>query len=331
LRFQKNKIITEDTTMKAWFLTTTATVLVAASFLAPAQVKAKTYDFAIVPKSLNNPYFDLARDGCMAQAKKLGDVKCTYTGPVTQDAAAQVQTVEDLITRGVDGIAISVADEGAIQRVIARARQQGIPVITFDSDAPKSARQVYVGTDNAALGKVLAQQLIKAHPTPGSYAIISGGPAAGNLNQRVEGAREVLKAAGWTEVGGSPTFCNDDSALGMQQLNDLVTANPGLSAVVMVGGWALFTENAYTAFYTAHKEAIDSGKLTIVSSDTLPAELDELSKGEVTALVGQQPYAMGAKAMDILLALTQGKTEAPIQYVGLDVVTKDNVAQYMKN
>jgi ribose transport system substrate-binding protein len=318
--------------MKAWLLSTSAAALVATSLLAPAPAKAdKVYDFAIVPKSLNNPYFDLARDGCMAEAKKLGDVKCTYIGPVTQDAAAQVQTVEDLITRRVDGIAISVADEGSIQRVIARARQAGIPVITFDADAPNSQRQAYVGTDNFALGKVLAEQLIKAHPTPGSYAIISGGPAAENLAQRVNGAREVLKAAGWTEVGGSPTFCNDDSALGMQQLNDLATGNPNLAAVVMVGGWPLFTENAYTAFYKAHKAAIDSGKLTIVSADTLPAELSELSKGEVAALVGQQPYAMGAKAMEILQALSQGKTEAPIQYVGLDVVTKNNVAQFMTN
>ncbi|HVE22535.1 MAG TPA: sugar-binding protein [Acidocella sp.] len=317
--------------MKTWLLTTCAAALVTTSLLAPGQAKAKTYDFAIVPKSLNNPYFDLARDGCMAEAKKLGNVKCTYTGPVTQDAAAEVQTVEDLITRGVSGIAISVADEGSIQRVIARARQSGIPVITFDADAPNSARQAYVGTDNATLGKTLAEQLIKAHPTPGSYAIISGGPAAQNLNLRVEGARAVLKAAGWTEVGGSPTFCNDDSALGMQQLNDLATANPGLSAVVMVGGWPLFTENAYTSFYQAHKAAIDGGKLTIVSADTLPAELDELKKGEVAALVGQQPYAMGAKAMQILLALAHGKTVAPIQYVGLDIVTKDNVAQFMTN
>ena len=81
----------------------------------------------------------------------------------------------------------------------------------------------------------------------------------------------------------------------------------------------------------AHKAAIDGGKLTVVSADTLPAELDELKKGEVAALVGQQPFAMGAKAMEILLSLAQGKTEAPIQYVGLDVVTKDNVAQYMTN
>jgi len=297
--------------------------------LGSAHAAGSTYTFAIVPKSLNNPYFDLSRDGCMDEAKKLGNVTCVYTGPVNQDAAAEVQTIQDLITRGVDGIAISVADEGSVQRVIARGRAAGIPIITFDADAPQSARQAYVGTDNLQLGKDLAAQLIAAHPTPGTYAMVSGGPAAANLAQRVDGARAALNAAGWKEISGSPTFCNDDSALGIQQMADLMTGNPNLSSIVLVGGWPLFTQNAYDAFYAKHKDAIDSGKLTIVSADTLPAELAEVKAGEVAALIGQQPYAMGAKAMDILLALKQGKTEAPIQYVGLDVVTKANVAQFM--
>ena len=291
---------------------------------------AKHYQFAIVPKSLNNPYFDLARDGCMAQAKKLGNVTCIYTGPVQQDAAAEVQTIQDLITRRVDGIAISVADAGSVKRVIKRARDAGIAVITFDADAPGTARQTYVGTDNLALGKMLGQQLVKLHPKPGKYAMISGGPAAENLAQRVDGVRAVLKKAGWTEVAGSPTFCNDDSALGVQQMTDLMTGHPDLAAIVPVGGWPLFTQGAYKGFADAHKQAMDNGTFAVVSADTLPAELAEVQAGQVGALVGQQPFAMGAKAMDVLLALKQGKTVKKIEYVGLDVVTKANVAQFMK-
>lgn len=316
--------------MKALLLSAVFGVVTAIGAASAAHAAGKTYEFALVPKSLNNPYFDLSRDGCMDEAKKLGNVKCVYTGPVNQDAAAEVQTIQDLITRGVDGIAISVADAGSVERVIARGRAAGIPIITFDADAPKSARQAYVGTNNKQLGVDLGQQLIKAHPTPGTYAMISGGPAAENLNQRLDGVREVLNKAGWTEIKGSPTFCNDDSALGIQQMTDLMTGNPSLSAIVAVGGWPLFTENAYDAFYQKHKSAIDSGKLTIVSADTLPAELNELKAGKVAALVGQQPYAMGAKAMDILLDLKEGKKVDPIQYVGLDVVTKANVDQFMK-
>ncbi len=288
---------------------------------------ADDYRFAIVPKSMNNPYFDLARNGCMAEAKKLG-VTCTYTGPVEQEPAAQVQIIQDLISQHIDGLAISVADAASVKRVIDQARQAGIPVVTFDADSPDSQRQAYVGTDNKALGHALGAMLIKHHPKPGQYALVSGGPAAENLNQRVQGVRDALNAAGWKEVAGSPTFCNDDSALAVQQMTDLMTANPNLAAIVPVGGWPLFTQGAYNGFVRAHKAAMADGQFTIVSADTLPVELHDVQDGTVAGLVGQRPTEMGAKAMEILLALKKGQSVPAINYVGLDEVTKANVAQF---
>lgn len=289
---------------------------------------ADAFRFAIVPKAMNNPYFDLARNGCMDEAKKLG-VTCIYTGPVEHEPASQVQIIQDLITQHVDGLAISVADAASVKRVIHQARQAGIPVITFDADSPDSERQAYVGTDNLALGKALGQLLLKQHPKPGQYAMVSGGPAAENLAQRVQGIRDVLKPAGWTEIGGSPTFCNDDSALGVQQMTDLMTANPGLSAIVPVGGWPLFTQGAYAAFANAHKAAMTSGAFTIVSADTLPMQLQELQAGQVAGLVGQRPFEMGQKAMEILLALKKGQKPLAITYAGLDELTSANMAKFM--
>jgi len=290
---------------------------------------ADAYRFAIVPKAMNNPYFDLARNGCMAEAPKIG-VSCTYTGPVEHEPATQVQIVQDLISQHIDGIAIAVADAASVKRVIHQARQAGIPVITFDADSPDSERQAYVGTDNAALGHALGQMLMKVHPKPGQFALVSGGPAAENLTQRVQGVRDVLKAAGWTEVGGSPTFCNDDSALAVQQMMDLMTANPKLNAIVPVGGWPLFTQGAFNGFVNAHKMAMASGEFTIVSADTLPVELQEVQAGSVAGLVGQRPFEMGQKVMDVLLALKKGEKPPVITYAGLDEVTKANVAQFAK-
>ena len=142
---------------------------------------------------MNNPYFDLSRNGCMDEATKLGNVNCIYTGPVKQEPAAEVQIVQDLDhpRRGRDRDLGRRCRLGAARH--ASARQANIPVITFDADAPQSQRQAYVGTDNLAMGKALAEQLIKAHPTPGTYAMISGGPAAENLDERVDGVREVLR------------------------------------------------------------------------------------------------------------------------------------------
>ena len=143
-----------------------------------------------------------------------------------------MQIIQDLITQRVDGLAISVSDVGAAIGVIKAAREAGIPVITFDADAPGSAREAYIGTNNKDLGRALGEMLVKAQPHAGTYGMVSGGPAAANLNERLEGIREVAGKAGWKEVSGSPTYCNDDPALAVQQLNDLTTAHPVLNAVI---------------------------------------------------------------------------------------------------
>ena len=278
---------------------------------------------------MNNPYFDLSRDGCMAEAKKIG-VECVYRGPVEHEPAGQVQIIQDLITQGVQGLAISAADADSVVGVIKQARDAGIAVITFDADSPKSARQAYVGTDNKEMGRELGRQLLKIQSKPGVYITQSGGPAAANLNERLAGLSEVLQGAGWKIAPGSPSFCNDDSALANQQLMDQMQANPNASAVVPIGGWALFAPEAYKGFVNANRQAYDSGKLALVMPDTLPIEVQLLQQGYAQVLVGQRPAEMGAKAMDLLLALHQGKQVPPITFVGLDVVTKENAASFGK-
>ena len=305
-------------------------ICAAAAMLAGAARADEHYRFAVVPKAMNNPFFDLARDGCLKRAKELGKVDCIYKGPIEHEPATQVQIIQDLITQGIDGIAISVSDVGVAIGVIKAARDAGLVVITFDADAPGSVRQAYVGTDNKEMGRELGRQLLKLKPTSGMFATQSGGPAADNLNERLAGLREIVGKAGWKEGPGSPTYCNDDSALANQQLTDLTTANPTLDALVPVGGWALFAPEAYKGFVNANKERYQSGKLTLVMPDTLPVELQLLKQGYAQVLVGQRPFEMGEKAMDILLALKQGKKVDEIIYTGLDVITKDNVDKFLK-
>jgi ribose transport system substrate-binding protein len=241
-----------------------------------------------------------------------------------------VQIIQDLITQRVDGLAISVSDVGAAIGVIKAAREAGIPVITFDADAPGSAREAYIGTNNKDLGRALGEMLVKAQPHAGTNGMVSGGPAAANLNERLEGVREVVGKAGWKEVSGSPTYCNDDPALAVQQLNDLTTAHPDLNAVIPVGGWPLFVPEGYRNFFNNNADRFKSGKLVAVAADTLPSELQLLKEGYVAALVGQRPFEMGEKSMDTLLALHDGKSVQEIIYTGVDRVTKDNVGEFLK-
>src|SRR5919197_4611708 len=278
---------------------------------------AQTYKFVIVPKAMNNPFFDVARDGCLKRAKELGNVECIYKGPVEHEPATQAQMIQDFMTQKVYGLALSVADVAAMTKSIEAATAAGIPVITFDADAPGSKRVAYIGTNNKDFGLALGKQLLQLRPEGGKYAIVSGGPGAKNLAERVDGVREALKGSKWVEVQGSPTFCNDDSALAVQQMSDLRTATPDLAAIVPVGGWPMFAPEGFKAFASKNKKDIDSGKFTLVVADTLKMQLELLRDGYANALVGQRPFEMGEKAMDIV-------------YTGLDLVTKDNVAQMLK-
>ena len=223
---------------------------------------AADYKFVVVPKAMNNPFFDFARDGCLAEAKKLGNVECIYKGPIEHEPATQAQIIQDFITSKVDGLAISVSDTAAMTKTIEAATAAGIPVITFDSDAPGSKRIAYLGTDNKEFGLALGKMLLKLRPEGGKYAMVSGGPGAANLAERVDGVREALKGSKWVEVSGSPTFCNDDPALANQQMDDLATATPDLAAIIPVGGWPMFAPEAYQKFASKHKKDIDAGKFT---------------------------------------------------------------------
>lgn len=299
-----------------------------AIMLAPAQAETK-YRFAIVPKAMNNPFFDVARDGCLKRAKELGNVECIYKGPVEHEPATQAQIIQDFVTQKVDGLAISVADVAAMTKSIEAATAAGIPVITFDADAPGSKRLAYIGTNNKDFGLALGKQLLQLRPDGGKYAVVSGGPGAKNLAERVDGVREALKGSKWTEVAGSPTFCNDDPALAVQQMADLRTATPDLGAIVPIGGWPMFAPEGYKAFVNKNRKDIDAGKLTLVVADTLKMQLELLRDGYSNALTGQRPFEMGEKAMDTLLAIKKGEKVPDVIYTGLDLVTKDNVAKLL--
>jgi ribose transport system substrate-binding protein len=313
-------------------MTKTAIVLgtIASMFLGGTAIAQDNYTFAVVPKAMNNPFFDLARDGCEARAKELGNVTCMYIGPVEHEATTQAQIIEDLITQGVDGLAISVSDIAAATTVIDRATEAGIAVITFDSDAPDSTRTAYVGTDNKLFGSDLGKLLLQVAPEGGTYGMISGGAAAPNLALRVDGVREALAGSNWTEVPGSPTFSNDDIALAVQQMGDLKTANPDIKAIVPVGGWPMFAPDGWKNFVDQYKADVDSGALALVVADTLPQQLQLLKEGYAHGLVGQRPYEMGQKAMDTLLAIKNGETVDEIIYTGNDVVTAENVDEFLK-
>jgi ribose transport system substrate-binding protein len=308
--------------------------------LAACSGDTETKTFALVPKAMNNPFFDQARDGCKAAEAELSGVECLYTGPGEHSEEEQVQLVEDLVTRRVDGIAVAPSNAPAMARAFERAREAGIPVITWDSDLlpqDRDLRATYIGTENHALGVELARVLQRLAPGGGTLCIQSGGPAAQNLNERMQGIRDTLSGlasteppgdrlagdGGWTEVSGCPLYTNDDFMLAVQQMDDVLARFPDLTAFVATGGWPQFVDQAYRQVAERHRERIAAKKTIVVVADTLPMQMALLRDGLSHAQVGQRPREMGQRAIEVLRDLAAGgAVEDPI-HTGLDVCTQE--------
>src|SRR3984893_2972139 len=293
------------------------------ALLTGAYAAGKQKTFAIVPKSISISFYNDVEKGCKEEGAKLG-VNVIYTGPDTADAAKQVQVLQDLVSRGVDGFAVAPMDGDSVIGVIDAALKKGIKVITFDSDSPKSKRIAFVGTNNYQ-GGVEAGKAFAANQGDGKFAVITGGLAAANHNERGAGFRDALKDNGgnYTEIPGSPFPCNDDAAKSIQIIQDVLTRYPDINGFFFSGGWPLFgAAEAYVRAVAAN-DRIQT--LTVVSFDSLPEELALLKQNYVDALIGQRPYAMGVKSVDVLNDLVQGKTVPAVIDTGVDVITKANV------
>lgn len=302
--------------------------------------------FALVPKNMNNPFFDQARDGCKkAEKESNGAFECMYIGPGEHGGGdEQVAIVQDLVAKKVAGIAVAPANAAAMAVALKAAKDAKIPVLTWDSDVlpeNKDLRIAYIGTHNYEIGVNLAKLAQKIKPKGGSICIQSGGAAAANHNERMQGIRDTLsgkKSAsspgtrltgqnGWKEIDGCPLYTDDDFPRSIQQFEDIMAKNPNLDAFIPTGGFPQFIPDANRAAVGKYKSKIASKSLALVVADTLPVQLDQMKEGLSLGQVGQRPFEMGMKTMQAFQAMTSGKP-APKDptYTGLDVCTPETVA-----
>ena len=307
------------------------------AFAASAFAQDKT--LAIVVKGLDNPFFEQINLGCQKWNKENAgsEYNCFYTGPASSaDEVGEVQIVEDLLNRpDVKAIAISPSNAPLMAKLL-REKAPSIPVMTIDADLSAddaALRTTYLGTDNYQMGVKFAEHLKKLKPEGGTVCLQLGNVAADNINQRAAGTRDTLSGekgierlegqGGWTEIAGCPVFTNDQADLANQQMADTFTANPDLTAFMLIGGWAQFAPQAYAQVTDQVMDKLKSKQMVIVAGDTLPPQMEALKAGRSHVQVGQRPFEMGYRAPSVMIDMIEGKPVEPIIYTGLDECMQD--------
>src|SRR5262245_15896324 len=308
---------------------------------ADAALAQQKKTLAVVVKGLDNPFFTVLGNGCKKWNEEHTDseYECLYTGPaLSSDEAGEVQLVADLIAKGVAGIAISPSNAPAMAAML-KEKNPSMPVMTIDADlekADRGLRKTYLGTKNYDMGVKMAQHLMKLNSKGGTVCLQLGNVAANNINERAAGFRDTIAGkegtqrltgqGGWTEIDGCPLYTNDDIATANQQMADVTGAHQDLDAFILVGGWAQFGPEAYSATTTALEPKLKAKDLIIVAGDTLPPQMNALKAGHSHAQVGQRPYEMGHHAPDVLIQLIKGESVKDPLYTGLDECTQENAA-----
>src|SRR4051812_46245153 len=199
---------------------------------APAQ--GQRLRFAVIPKALSLPVFNYAKIGAERQAKAYGNVDILWHGPTSADQLKQKEILESAITQRVDGIAISSLNGDFLTETINKAIDAGIPVTTWDSDAPKSKRYAFYGVDDYASGRIIGEQAVTLLGGKGKVAIITS-VGATNLQRRLDGIKEVLATAPGIQIVETYDI-KEDSVRCAELMASGTSRYPDLSAWLSTGG-----------------------------------------------------------------------------------------------
>lgn len=252
----------------------------------------------------------------------------------------QKRIIEDLMTRGVDGIAISPIDP-ANQTPLINQAAEATKVITHDSDAPKSKRLAYIGMDNYAAGRMCGKLVKEALPKGGKLAIFIGRLEQDNARRRRQGVIDELldrpsdpsryDAPGAAIKGGKynivGTYTDQfDRAKGKANAEDALSRHPDLDCMV-----GLFAYNPPLCL-EALKNAGKAGKIKLVAFDEADETLQAIKDGTCHGTVVQNPYMYGFESVRILTALANGDQSALPKGGFLDIparqIRKGNVEAF---
>ena len=284
----------------------------------------------MVAKSQSNPVFQAGYAGAKDAAKELGPkygvaVSIDWQTPPDEDAQKQAEAIEQVARGGAAGIIVSCSDANTCTPAINNAVDLGAAVVCFDSDAAKSKRLCYYGTDDITCGRIVMQELAKVMGDKGTIAILAGNQTAPNLQKRVQGVKDELKNhPGMKLIADGVFYHAETPEQAAEAVNTAQTTHPDIEGWAMIGGWPLFAKNAL-------KWA--PGSVKVVSVDALPAQLGYVKSGHVAALYAQDCYGWGYKSVQLLLdKIVKGQNPPTVRIIDpLTRVTQDNVATYGKN
>jgi len=270
-------------------------------------------------------FWTIARKGVEKADAELSDVSVEFKIPAAGTAAEQRQIVDDLLAKGIDGIAISPVDPDNQTQMINDVAKQTL-VFTQDSDAPKSDRACYVGTDNVAAGRQAGALIKEALPQGGKIMVFVGKLDARNAAERLQGIKETLNGSNVTIIDVRTD--DTDRVRAKSNVADTLVKYP--EVVGLVGLWSYNGP----AILNAVRDAGKTGQVKIIAFDEEDETLAGVKDGAIYGTVVQQPYEFGYQAIKMMAATLGGdRSGIPAdkqKLVETRIIKRDTVEEFTR-
>ncbi len=283
---------------------------------------AENYKFALVVHVAGTPFWAPVKKGAADAAKLLG-IKEQFMGPEEFSIQKEVDYLESAIAQGFDGIGVAIADAEALDRPIAKARKQGIPVIAFniDDNRTPNERMAFVGQSFIIAGNVVGNTLLEGEKIPknAEAVVLIGEPGNSALEDRATGIEQILKKKGIKSKRFSAPLADPSKAVDM--LKSYIRSHKNLKIIAATEFSSAFAGKAMMEL------GMKPGEILAAGFDLVPDQLDMIKKGYVKFTIDQQPYLQGFQTV-MMLYLYKKYGLAPTDInTGVAIVDKSNVAQ----
>jgi ribose transport system substrate-binding protein len=294
-----------------------ASVAVATSFGAAA----KKYKVTLIAGTTNDNFYVTMNCGAKAEAAKVG-VSYSFTGPSKFDASQQIPIVNSVTAKHPDAVLIAPTDVTALIQPMKAMKARGIKVIEVDTHVNDASISVSkIASDNLAGGKMAADALAKLIGGSGSVMVVNVNPGISTTDARDRGFKLEMKAK-YPKIKVLPTqYDNDEPAKAAQVVTSTYASHRDLKGI--------FAANVLTAegVATGIKEAGATGKIKNVSFDAEPADIQDMNKGVIDALIAQEPATIGSDGIQQAVNALSGKPVKAHIGTGLVEITKANLAK----
>lgn len=278
---------------------------------------------AVIPKSGSALFWKSVHAGTKIGAMSASGVEIVWRAPVSEsDKEQQVAIVEQCIADGVSGIVLSPISFDALSVPVAKAMKKKIPVLIFDSALKGKAGKdfiSFVGIDNKNAGGIAGEYLANLLSGRGKVVLMRYVKGQANTTEREEGFLEAISKHENIQIivkdryaGGTVEEAKKAGRTLLSQLKD-------------VDGIFCPNEQSTIGMLLALRDANLAGKVKFVGFDTPALVVEALKKGEVSALIAQDPSRMGYLSVKTIVDDIRGKKIQPMIDIGVHVINRENL------